>query len=361
MNKNIAVFGSLTVDLFVQPSETQIITQSTENTAHSLLALPHGGKISAEHIQEHFGGGASNVGVSFSRLENSVTCFGGIGDDSNGEKILKNLEKENIITENIQKFSGKKSGFSLILNAFDGERTVIFTSEANKEFGDISTEKIPENFDALYLCHISGKNPEKLFEKIQNFLEKNPEKKFFWNPGKERIAEGLKDKTNQSLLQSCNVLFVNTEEAEKFSGILSKSEHTSGEELRKKHLLYEENAQKKIPSYVRNVSEIAQKFLERGVETVVITDGRKGAQVFSQKKNISPREKHLFIPCFPGKRIDTLGAGDSFASCFSSFYLQGEPLQNCGKYASINATSVVEYQGAQDGLLTKKQVQSFTK
>ena len=72
----IAVFGSLTIDLFVQPSESQIITTTTEHSEKMLFALPHGGKISAEHIQEHFGGGSSNVGVSFSRLGNEVSAFG---------------------------------------------------------------------------------------------------------------------------------------------------------------------------------------------------------------------------------------------------------------------------------------------
>ncbi len=352
--KHITTIGSLTVDLFVQPSETQIITRSTENGSESFFALPHGGKVSANHMQEHFGGGAANVGVSFARLENQVECLGGIGDDSNGQKILANLEKEKIGTEKIQKFLNINSGFSLILNSFDGERTVIFTSEANKEF-----QKIPEissENDAIYLCHVSGKNPENIFAEIQKFLEKSPEKKFFWNPGHERISRGLEDSSNTTLLKHCDILFLNTEEAEEFSGFSAHKKISHAEEIANTHTLssmfQKIRGENEVPDFILNVNAIAEKFLKKGVQTVVITDGKRGAQAFSKRRG----EEYLFIPCVSSKRVDTLGAGDSFASAFSHFYLQGESLQKCGEYASVNAASVVANQGAQDGLLTKTQI-----
>lgn len=348
----IAVFGSLTVDLFVQPSESQIITTTTEHSEKSLFALPHGGKISADHIQEHFGGGASNVGTSFARLQNEVFCFGGTGNDKNGEKIRENLTSEKISEEYIQKFPEIKSGFSLILNAFDGERTVIFTSEANKEFNSVPENTLEtEDFDALYLCHISGTNPENIFSHIQNFLEKFPEKKSFWNPGRERIALGLDNNTNSQLLKNCDILFVNTEEAEEFSGQLSRKKISQGDILREQHEL-------SLEHHIKEVSHLAEIFLEKGVKTVVITDGKKGAQAFTKHEESATISEHIFIPCVSSKRVDTLGAGDSFASAFSHFYLQGETLQKCGEFASINAASVVAHQGAQDGLLTTTQIQN---
>ena len=349
----IAVLGSLTIDLFVQPSETKIITQMTEEFSESFFALPHGGKISAEHIQEHFGGGAANVGVSFARLGNTVSCLGAVGEDSNGKKILENLHAEKISTAFVQKYSDTKSGFSLILNAFDGERTVIFTSEANQKFEKIAS--LSDECNAVYLCHLSGKNPQKIFSQLEYFLGQDNSRKFFWNPGKERIEEGLEK--NKKLLSHCDVLFLNTEEAEKFSGLSAHKKISHREEIQNKHTL-DTSFQKykkdnNVPDFVLEVGHIAEKFLEMGVKTVVITDGRKGAQVFSKRKN----ELYLFIPCVSSKRVDTLGAGDSFASAFSHFYLQGETLQKCGEYASINAASVVAHQGAQDGLLTHKKIQ----
>ena len=345
----IAVFGSLTVDLFVQPSESQILTTTTEHSEKSLFALPHGGKISAEHIQEHFGGGASNVGISFSRLGNEVFCFGGVGDDSNGEKIKNHLISLEISEKYIQKFQNIKSGFSLVLNAFDGERTVIFTSEANKKFNTLPENSLQsEDFDALYLCHISGDTPENVFSEIQKFLEiseKNNAKKLFWNPGRERIQLGLANETNQNLLKNCDILFLNTEEAEEFSGEISEKNISHGDIMRNKHAL-------PLEEHIKKVSHIAEKFLEMGVQIVVITDGRKGAQAFSRHKG----EEHIFIPCVSSTRVDTLGAGDSFASAFCHFYLKGETLQKCGEYASINAASVVAHMGAQDGLLSEIQI-----
>ena len=93
-----------------------------------------------------------------------------------------------------------------------------------------------------------------------------------------------------------------------------------------------------------------------GPNVVLITDGTKGAYAYDGKEKI-------FIPMYPDPKppVERTGAGDSFTSAFSVFYLSGKNLRDSLMRAPINSMSVVQYVGAQKGLLTKNKIEEFLK
>ncbi len=350
------VLGSLTQDLFVYANGNSVITQSDENGEHEFYAIPHGGKLTAKYLERHAGGGGANVGVSLQRLGFESYVFGARGDDEVGEFIEKKLKKEKVNTEYIQVLKNTESGFSVILNSYQGERTVIFTSQANKKFQEIHASDIEKISPvAIYLCHISSGLENNITSELLDFLEHNTETIFAWNPGRERLDLGLESEENKKLLGHCNILFLNKEEAELFTNLHSYNiECNNGEKIRKKNYENKLKTDHKskivdLPNYASDVSNIAEKLLKTGVETVVITDGRKGVQVFT--KNIA-----FFSPSLGGERVDTLGAGDGFSSAFTASILNGKSLEDATNYARMNAQSVVSYRGAQPGLRTENQL-----
>jgi ribokinase len=347
MDKNaqkILVFGSLTVDLFARPKDSSVISHITENNRKDFLAFPHGGKITADQIEECFGGGGANVGLTFAKHGFSTSVAGAIGNDTFAPRILKNLEDNNINLSAIQEISDKKSGFSIILNSFDGERTVIFTSGANAYFSEVREEAF-DGVTGIYLCHLSTSFPSSVREKIAHHLETFPETFFAWNPGKEVLEKGISKA--RYLLSFTNILFLNREEAEIFCEMQSQRKESYGERLRKSEQYCSYVPENNIPDYAYNVSDIAKKLLSTGVQTVVITDGRRGSQIFHQG---SP--EFYFCPIDEREeRVDTLGAGDAFSSAFCSAKILGKDLPTCAKYATIAASSVVSHLGAQTGIL----------
>ncbi|MBN1258303.1 carbohydrate kinase family protein, partial [Candidatus Peregrinibacteria bacterium] len=60
-------------------------------------------------------------------------------------------------------------------------------------------------------------------------------------------------------------------------------------------------------------------------------------------------------------RKDTLGAGDAFASGFTSAIILGESLKRALTYGTLNANSVVNFYGAQQGLLTRAEMKKRLK
>lgn len=75
-------------------------------------------------------------------------------------------------------------------------------------------------------------------------------------------------------------------------------------------------------------------------EIAAITKSSEGSVILTEKEEFN-------IPSIDVQRVvDTTGAGDLYAAGFLYGYTQGEPLQVCGKYATIMATEVIQQMGA---------------
>ena len=85
-------------------------------------------------------------------------------------------------------------------------------------------------------------------------------------------------------------------------------------------------------------NEAAKRFLDCGVDLVVITLGPEGALVLS-------REKRWEVPPLSGNVTDTTGGGDTFMAGFLSEYLRsGDPLK-AAQWGCATALCVIEQSG----------------
>ncbi|MBL8699004.1 MAG: ribokinase [Alphaproteobacteria bacterium] len=79
------------------------------------------------------------------------------------------------------------------------------------------------------------------------------------------------------------------------------------------------------------IAKAAAALLAKGVGTVIMTLGAKGAFVKS-------RDIETLVPVAPGiKPVDTTGAGDSFAGCFACAIAEGRPLLEAVRFANAGA------------------------
>lgn len=63
----------------------------------------------------------------------------------------------------------------------------------------------------------------------------------------------------------------------------------------------------------------------------------------------------------PSEPVDRTGAGDSFSSTFTSAIILGYDIKTALAWGPINSMSVVQYIGAQKGLLTREQIETYLK
>lgn len=117
--------------------------------------------------------------------------------------------------------------------------------------------------------------------------------------------------------------------------------------------LFPNYAEAKLLTGKETLDEIADSFLNCGVKTVVIKTGKRGCF-------IKRADMKLEVPAVSGiTAIDTIGAGDNFASGFISALLEGKPLRECALFANATAAISVLSVGATTGVKNRTLVEQL--
>lgn len=332
---DVITIGSATVDAFIETDAANIVSVSSTDTKREFMAYPYGAKIEIDNFDFQTGGGAVNAATNFANLGLNASTIIKIGDEIQAENVLKTLSKYGVDLSNVVKSKEYRTGFSIILISFQGDRTVLAHRGANAklEVSDINFGAI-KNSKWLYLAPLNG-DSTKALDTVADFAEKNNVNLAInigtssIKQGKERLVETLK---------TAEVIILNKDEATMLTGINvrpdSKTEKFSNEIIH--------------PDIIQMLKELN---FGKGRITI-ITDGKHGAYAYDSEK---------FYHCgeFPATVVSTLGAGDAFASTFvASLSKTNGDVETSLKYASINAASVVEQFGAQGGFLTFEQIKS---
>ncbi len=305
---DVLCIGNATLDVFIQINK--------KNTNKNMVCLPLDGKIEAKKISYETGGGATNTSVGFTRMGLKTGILSMVGFDQSGTAILNNLKKEKILTDLILKDKKHNTSYSAIITGFGRDRVILTYSGAAKHVSEKNLPFTKMNSKWFYISSLHAK--PKALKKIFDFAQKN-KIKIAWNPGKIELKQGLKKL--KPFLKKVNVLLINSSEAK---------------------VLTKKNVLKSL------------KILSEFVKIVVITDGNKGVHVLSG-------EKHFFQKPYKIKIKDTTGAGDSFNSAFVSALFYGKSLNTALNWGMVNAQSVIQFIGAKNKLLKKKEMVSFIK
>ncbi len=322
---NIITIGGATRDITFITDRGRVIETPENLTEQKLLAFEYGAKINSEEVYFNFGGGACNTAATFSKLGISAAVNCRIGNDDDEKSMIKNLEKLGINTGLIQVDKERKTGFSLVVvNKKEGDR-VIFVYKGASDFLDVKEEEI-KNAEWIYLTSLAG-NWEEDLEEIDKAVINN-KIRLAWNPGAAQISAG-KNKL-EKFFRNTEILIINKDEAIELIA--------SDEKLK---LDFNE---------INNVEVLAKNIKKWGPKFVVITDGSNGAYAHGG-------EKVLYAPATLNKKIDSTGAGDSFGSAFVGGYILTSDIEKALKYGIINSGSVVSEYGAQNGILSREEVE----
>jgi len=359
----VLTIGGATLDIFIEHKNSEFITLSTNRIQAQYTLFESGEKVEVEKISYFTGGGSTNSAVSFKRLGFQASSFCQIGNDEAGKTILKDLEEENVNTKNIITTSQHPSGISFIINSQRGERTIFAYRGAN---GFLKSDQIPfdqikgNNF--IYITSLSY-NSAQLLPEIVTFAKRHKVKVAI-NPGISQLTKGTL--TLKNSLQYIDTFILNSTEAKQFMIALVETdenykkllEDSLKQAVSKPKCTEEQACLLKGPILYENINFSIYKFfkevLKMGPKTVVITNGRNGVYVATAKKI-------FFHPSIKTKVIDTVGAGDSFGSCFVASLNLGHKVENALRFGIINSSSVISKVGAKAGLLTMEKIKEKAK
>lgn len=313
--------GDIVVDAFIELQDAKV--HCDINNDNCTISMRFGDKIPYKNLKVVNGvGNAPNASVSAARLGLNSACLTHVGDDQHGKDCLDSLRKNQVDTALIQTQEGFDTNYHFVLS-FDAERTILIKhSEFNYDFPSVI-----QNIKSPRWIYFSSVAPNSLHyhQQIADYLRKHPETKLAFQPGTFQInlgAEKLKE-----LYQHTEVFFCNKEEAQK---ILQTTDS-------------------EILTLLQNIHKI-------GPKIVCITDGPEGAYAYDG-------ENAWFHPIYPDPKppVERTGAGDSFSSTFTAALALGKSIPEALSWGPVNSMNVVQHIGAQEGLLTRGELEYYLK
>lgn len=302
----ILSIGAAVQDVFMSHSDE--FTAVCERPEECFMQLELGAKADVNNITFSTGGGATNAAVTFARGGHYSMFMGTIGHDPAGQAVMDDLDRELVDTTHVSYSSKYYTGYSVLLLAPNGERTILTYRGASTHYEAKKFNLDDVEVDWLYVSSVAGQMDilDKVFHQAR---EKDI--KIFFNPGKGELKQAAKLK---GLLEDVSVLSVNKEEMKQIV------HGETSEELVRHGLQY--------------------------VDTVIVSDGPNGV-VASDGKTI------IKAGMYEDVRVkDRTGAGDAFGSGFLSKWAASENLKEAIVFASANSTSVVTKIGAKAGILS---------
>jgi sugar/nucleoside kinase (ribokinase family) len=115
-----------------------------------------------------------------------------------------------------------------------------------------------------------------------------------------------------------------------------------------------EEAQRILGETSHDLPMLMKKMAALGPKQVAITDGINGAYAYDGT------DCH-FMPVYPHVPFERTGAGDAFASTMVSALAMGKSFAEALSWGPINSMSVVQYVGAQKGLLSREKLEEYLK
>lgn len=315
---DVISLGDVVTDAFIKLFDDKAHVYENENG--KWIAMPFGMKVPFDHAEIiEAVGNASNAAVSFARLGLKSSLIANIGGDRYGTDIIHALHKNKVDTRFIRVNPDKISNYHYVL-WYKDERTILIKHEIyDYHWPHITIKEMPK---WLYFSSISA-NAIDYHDDVAEWLEVHPDVRLAFQPGTFQMEAGVE--RLKRIYARTEVLILNREEAVLVSG-----------------------------GDYDDVHRLLDKLHGFGPKTVVITDGPKGAYA-------SDGAKRLKMPLYPDPKppYERTGAGDAFASTFVAALIKGNSLEGALQWAPINSMEVVQFVGAQAGLLGETELEQL--
>ncbi|EIW26260.1 sugar kinase [Pelosinus fermentans] len=297
----------------------------------ALLVADHEGPLEdIEHFTKYVAGAEVNFSIGMTRLGHSVTYITKLGQDPFGKYINKFLQQQNIKTPYVKFDDSNRTGMQLKAKVSVGDPEVFNfrkgSAASHLNLPDVE-DIVWENVKHLHLTGIppalSATCRSVTYKLIETAKENGVSISFdpnlrlqLWED-KEEMVQIINELASQSdiVLPGIN------------EGLL-----LTGSD--------DENA-------------IADFYLNKGVSTVIVKLGEKGAFV-------KTKEDSFIVPGFKVEKVvDTVGAGDGFAVGVISGLLEGLSLNDAVRRGNAVGALAVMSPGDNDGLPNSDQLETY--
>ena len=309
--------GDITIDAFIRLQDASVHCNIRHEDCE--LCVRYGDKIPYEFASVIPAvGNSPNAAVSAAKLGVSSAVIASVGNDENGALCKKTLAKHGVSENYLITDPELPTNYHYVL-WYEAERTILVHQNA-------FTYHMPKSLPKVSWIYLSslGKSSLDFHKELLSWLELHPETKLAFQPGTFQMS--LDKELFTAICKRTEVFILNKEEAER---VLSLSSTT-------------------------NIHELITGLHTLGAKLVVITDGPKGLYA-------STGATSYFLPVYPdiAPPYERTGAGDATASTIVAMMATGMSFEEALRYGPVNSMSVVQKVGAQEGLLTRREIESY--
>jgi 2-dehydro-3-deoxygluconokinase len=314
---DFVAIGDTVSDEFIELKDLRIDTDPDKgDRGYDEICFRFGDKVQFESAKLIYAvGNAANAAVSATRLGLKTAFITDFGDDELGDQKLNALRENSVDCRYVRQHKGMESNHHYVLR-YQAERTILIK---HWEY----PYALPQNLESprwLYFSSV-GEHGLPYHHEIAEYLKAHPETKLAFQPGTFQINVGIK--AIKDIYEETDIFFCNKEEARR---ILDTEES--------------------------DITTLLASIRALGPKLAVITDGPSGAYADDGNEVWS-------MPMYPDPKapMDRTGAGDSFSSTFTSAIALGHDIPTALSWGPVNSMSVVQYLGAQEGLLDRAKLE----
>ena len=296
-----------------------VVGSSNTDMIAKLPRLPKPGEtISGGAFSTAAGGKGANQAVAAARAGAEVGLVARVGEDSFGEQAISGFIDDGIDVQHVTRDPSAPSGVALIFVDERGENCIAVAPGANAGLTPNDVEAAEDLIIGADVVVMQLETPLETVERAAA-LAREHSVRVILNPAP---AQPLSDE----ILGNVSILTPNESEAELLTGI--RVEDDAGAE------------------------EAARALVARGVKTVILTLGSRGAFVFESGSG-------ELVPGFEVDAVDTTAAGDVFNGSLAVGLAEGMPLAGAVRFANAAAALSVTKLGAQPSAPTRAEIETF--
>lgn len=293
--------------------------------ADHVIRVPYfpkaGETLKGGHYHIAYGGKGANQAVAAARVRNKslvdVDFIACIGTDDIGRAMKQAFVQDGINPEHIVEVTDQMTGIAMIQVADSGENSIVISAGANAKLDESVVAQHQATIESADCLLVQLETPLQAVEKAIK-IAKARHTPVILNPAP---AQPLSD----NILANIDMITPNETETALLTGVQVTNEQTA--------------------------QQAANVFHQKGIKTVLITLGAKGAF-------LSENGNGEMIAGFKVEPVDTTAAGDTFNGALAVALLEGKSIREAVMFAHKASSISVTRMGAQSSIPTRVELYS---
>ena len=298
MFKNIraAVMGSINTDIILNMKK---VPEVGENVLGTSYGYANGGK-------------GANQAIGLARLGAKTKMIGRVADDTNGHKLIENLNSNSVDTSSVS-LKGSQTGLAAIIIDGEGRNRIVVYEGANAEIDPDEAADCITDTDLLLVQFET--NEDAVVKCVNRAIEIGITTVIDCGPAKNFALERM---------QGATIISPNESETKALTGIYPEDENS-----------------------ILEASEIL--FERSKARFVVLKLGERGCSVWDGR-NLR------IMPSYPSNVVDTTAAGDSFTAAMALEFIRSGDIYKACDMGNRAGGIAVSRMGAESSMPTAEEL-----